>query len=252
MPVMDEFKEERDKIKNASFSEKLRYFWTYYKIHTIGALVALIFIVVLIHDITTQKENLFFAAILNCAELDTERTDSFAAEYAEFAEIDTSSGEILFDSSMTLEETPTSELGVAASQRMLVYTSSGELDVIVGGSDVFNDYANTDIFADLSEILSPEQLAKYEPYFYYVDMADIRDMQNSEEIYSVDYVPPTPKDPRKPEEMREPIPVGLFVTDCEKLSETYYFTGQDYTAVGVMLNTAHLENALKFIDYLFE
>ena len=31
MALMDEFKEERESIKNKSFKEKLDYFWCYYK-----------------------------------------------------------------------------------------------------------------------------------------------------------------------------------------------------------------------------
>jgi hypothetical protein len=39
MPVMDEFKEERETIKNAPFSKKLEYFKDYYLMKTIIAVV---------------------------------------------------------------------------------------------------------------------------------------------------------------------------------------------------------------------
>ena len=36
MPVMDEFREEREAIKNAGWDYKLKYFWDYYKWFVIG------------------------------------------------------------------------------------------------------------------------------------------------------------------------------------------------------------------------
>ena len=48
MAVMDEFKEEREALRNGTPKEKLSYFWYYYKWHTlIGAFVILIAIVLI-------------------------------------------------------------------------------------------------------------------------------------------------------------------------------------------------------------
>ena len=45
MAVMDEFKEEREALKNGTPRQKLAYFWYYYKWHVIIALVVIIMIV---------------------------------------------------------------------------------------------------------------------------------------------------------------------------------------------------------------
>lgn len=45
MAVMDEFKEEREALKNGTPKQKLAYFWYYYKWHVIIALVVIIMIV---------------------------------------------------------------------------------------------------------------------------------------------------------------------------------------------------------------
>ncbi|MCR5755798.1 MAG: hypothetical protein K6G30_13420, partial [Acetatifactor sp.] len=141
MPVMDEFKEERERIKSAPFSEKLKYFWSYYKFHTLGAIAAIILGSVLIHDITSQKDTIFFAAILNSVDMTEQSAEDFKEYFLTFSGLDTEQGSVLIDSTLTIEETPTSELSMAAAQRMMVYTSTGELDAIVGGSDVFGQYA---------------------------------------------------------------------------------------------------------------
>lgn len=78
-------------------------------------------------------------------------------------------------------------------------------------------------------------------------MADVEAAQDNLE----DTVIPELPDPTKPEEMKEPVPVGIFVTDCKKITDNYYFNG-DYTVLGIMANAPSLDNALKFIDFLFE
>lgn len=262
MPVMDEFKEEREALKNASFQEKLKYFWDYYKWHTVAIVASVIFVVTLVHDIVSQKDDAFFAVMLNSVTFDEETTEAFRLNYAEYAGIDVNEYDVLMDSTLFFNTTGSNnmvanfnELTMSASQRLLAYTAAGELDVIMGGSDIFPDHANDEMFYDLREIMTEEQVAKYEPYFYYVDQAHLDAIAEAELQLSInetlDESLLTYPDPTKPEDMEDPIPVGLFVTDSANLSETYTFTG-DYTALGIMVNAPHVDNALKYIDYLFE
>ena len=248
MPVMDEFKEEREQIKNGTFKDKLKYFWCYYKWHTFIGIVAIAFVILLVRDITSQKDNAFFAAMLN--SLSQESESPLISEFADYAQIDLDKYHVLIDGTMTIEENATDELSVASAQRMMVYTASGELDVIVGGEDIFPNYAYNDMFHDLRDVLSEEQIAKYEPYFYYIDRAVMADVETAQDNLEDTVMPELP-DPTKPEEMAEPVPVGIFVTDCKKITDNYYFNG-DYTVLGIMANSPSLDNALKFIDFLFE
>lgn len=251
MPPMDEFKEQREAIKNADFKTKLKYFLYYYKWHTVVAISATILLIVLIHDIVTQKEDIFFATMLNCDVSGEENYTAFQQAYAEYAEIDTEEYDIKMDYSINFNQDALTELTMSATQRLMVYTAAGELDIIVGGSDIFPEQANQGMFSDLRDILTEEQLTKYEPYFYYVDQAIIDEWYEIADTNDPYAVYPDMPDPLKPEEMGNPIPVGLLVTDCDKLTNTYYFNG-DYTALGIMVNAPHLEHSLKFIDYLFE
>lgn len=250
MPVMDEFQEERAKIKNASFREKVKYFWCYYKWHTVVVISVAVFLVVLIHDVTTQKDNAFFAVMLNSLSLGQNEESPLIQEFADYAQIDREEYNVLMDDTITIDDTATDELSVSSAQRMLVYTASGELDVVVGGADVFPDYSYNDMFEDLREVLSAEQLEKYEPYFYYIDRKVIAEIEAAQENPEDSAYPEYP-DPTRPEEMEEPVPVGIFVTDCQKLNDNYYFNG-DYTVLGVMVNAPCPEAALQFIDFLFE
>lgn len=262
MPLMDEFKEERDAIKNGSFKDKVKYFWCYYKFHTIVTICVIGFAVILIHDIVSQKEDAFFAVMLNSAALDEEQTSAFRQNYADYAGIDTDEYDVLMDNTISFSSSGTddfaanlNELTMSASQRLMVYTAAGELDVIIGNSEIFPNQANQGMFHDLRDILTEEQITKYEPYFYYVDQAYIDALDAAADNLSVtgemDESLATPPDPGKPEEMEQPIPVAIYVTNCETLTDAYWFGG-DYTALGVMVNAPNVDNALKFIDYVFD
>lgn len=247
MAVMDEFKEERNKIKNASFKDKLKYFWCYYRWHTFVTIMIIAVIGLWIHDVSTRKENAFFAALLNSAVLDQELT--LDQEFAEYAGIDTDKYLILLDSTMNIDPTAKDEMSVSSSQRMMIYTTSGELDAIVGGEDVFPGYAYNDMFFDLREILSEEQIAAYEPYFYYADRSVMKTIAEARENLEPTNITELP-DPTKPELMDDPVPIALFVNDSVKLKDNVFFVGKP--AIGILVNAPHPETSLQFIDFLFE
>jgi len=251
MPLMDEFREERERIKNADLKTKLNYFWEYYKLHTIAVISCVAFLSLLIYSMVTSKDYAFFAAMVNSVAVSEEDIAAFKENYVNYAEIDLKEYEVQIDSSLISTDNPKSQLEMNASQKLMAYTSVGQVDVIVSGEDAFPYHASQGNFYDLREILTPEQLAKYEPYFYYVDQVvlDARNEMPTTGDFTTAY--PDMPDPRKPEEMEQPIPVALFVTDRTALTETYFFEG-DYVAVGVVANSSHLENAIKFIDFLFE
>lgn len=254
MALMDEFKEERDKIKNAPFKEKFNYYWGYYKFHAFAVIFGLIFLFVIIRDVTRKQETYLFVAILNCLETSSENAESFLNDYIDYAELEVDKDNyVLFDSSMTLTDMAQNEAEMASNQRMLVYTSTGQIDVILTGSDIFAEYANGEMFYDLRDLLTPDQIEKYSQYFYYVDKSVVEILNSDAAIYNEDgYEEPEIPDPAAPEEMEEPIPVGLFVTDCQKLKDSYAFIGDEYIAMGFMLNSQRLDNLLKFIDYIYE
>lgn len=262
MPVMDEFKEEREKIKSGSFQDKMKYFWYYYKIHTIVTLCVIGFAVMLIHDIVSQKDEAFFAVALNCTASDETQISAFLQGYADYAEINTDKYDVVIDKSIYLSSSDAdnltaqiNEMAMSSSQKLMAYTSARKLDVIIGNSEFFPYQANQGKFYDLRELLTEEQLSKYEPYFYYVDQAYIDALDAAAEALSLtgemEEALASPPDPDKPEEMEQPIPVAIYVTDCRSLTDTYEFGG-DYTALGIMVNTQNVDNTLKFIDYLFE
>ena len=65
MPVMDEFREEREALKHGTLKEKLSYFVYYYKWHVIVSVCAIAAVAVLASQILTRKDTAFYAAMVN-------------------------------------------------------------------------------------------------------------------------------------------------------------------------------------------
>lgn len=253
MAVMDEFKEERDALKNGSFKQKLSYYYYYYKWHVIIGIFAVALIGTFIFQLVTNKEVVFNAVLLN-ANLQDEH-DPYSQEYAEYAGIDLTKESVLFDSTIYTLGHVTDEATSTASQKLLALTASGAVDVMVTDTNSIVPYANADMFHDLRDILTEEQLTKYEPYFYYVDRKTLEEIEAANNAFDLSFEPTYP-DPSKPEEMEDPIPVGIYLDECETLLEKYHFMQENdpnvRVVIGVYFNSEQTENALKFIDFLFE
>lgn len=252
MAVMDEFKAERQALKNGSRKAKLLYFWDYYKWHTIVTIVVIAFAVTLVHNILTQKDMALNGVMLNSivptGTLGPNENDAYTQEFAEYAGIDLEEFDIRFDVSLYISEENMDDLTVGSAQKLMIYVAAAELDVLVSPIDTFQRYAYQENFHDLRNILTAEQLEAYAPYIYYIDAALVEEIEIAyEEAYSY-YVPDFP-DPTRPEEMKEPIPVGIYTDSCTKLHENYVFTKKP-VVLGVYCNAPNVENASKYIDFM--
>lgn len=247
MPVMDEFREERAALKHGTPKQKLQYFLDYYKWPTIVAICLIIAVSSYIYHLVTQKDNALFAVFLNCYTA-PEYEEPFLQDYAETAGIDQKKYQVLVDTSLTLTEDGMDQNSYMAIQKMMVYLAAKEIDVLAADVPNFFRYAYNDTLFDLRDVLSPEQLKAYEPYFFYIDgkvLERQRDLQESMEEYSITY-----PDPTKPEEMEDPIPVAIYLDNAVRLEGHYEFS-QKPAVLGIVVNTTRKDAALQFLDYLF-
>ena len=252
MPVMDEFKEEREALKHGTFKQKFSYFLDYYKWYVIAAVLILFFAGSLIYQAVTQKDRAIFVALLNVYEL--EPSEEYPARFAEYIGIDPDEYDVYFDTSMHMDSsdlTAYDETTMATTQKLMVYIAAKEIDVLIANESTTNSYAYNETFYDLSAVLSEEQFEKYKPYFYYMDQAvaeAINEADNTGEEYVS--VPDYPS-PRNPEAMENPIPVGIYLDEADALMENYYFT--DGTVIlTIPANTEHLDAAKQYIDFIFQ
>ncbi len=245
MPLMDEFKAERDEIKKAPFKVKMQYFWDYYKWHTI-AIIAIVWIVVsLVHTILTKKEIEFYVAIIN--GVPTNQKELFIENLNELFEIDVNKQEVQLDSGYIIDETKYDQQTTNQVQKISIYISASDVDNVVADSKCFTKYAYLGTFADLNQCLSTEQKERYQDAFFYIDEAIVEKQKTMREEQRNNSLVLDYPDPTKPELMEKPIPVGIYVSGLQESPKTYAFV-DEHPAVGIVKNTERMDKAIQFID----
>lgn len=251
MPLMDEFKEEREQIKNAPFKKKLEYFWEYNKLKVFIVTFLVIMLSSMIYHAVTQKDAALWVAMIDCLQ-----DDALAAEYqanlAEALEVNTAREEVILDASYLLSGA-TDFADNSLTEALSVRVATGEIDAFMAGEEFFSAYAVGDVFVDLRTILSPEDITYYEDNFYYIDYAHIeKGYDNSKLNNQVDgdirYL--LDMQPRNPETMENPIPIGIYVTPTEEFQSAYYFSKKEPTVFGVIYNHCDVENIMTFLDMM--
>ena len=248
MPVMDEFKEEREALKNGTFQQKLSYFMDYYKWHVIVSVLALSLVISLVIQMVNQKDIVLYVCMLNTIE--NNGTTEYMQSLAEYAGIDLNKESIHFDTTMFIEQGQLDQNTMLSTQKFVTYLAAGELDMMITDSGSMANYANDEYFYDLREYLTPEQVEKYKQYFYYVDMTVVQKKLEARSDYNQEFIPDYP-DPRHPEEMEQPIPVGLYL-EGENALKTLFTFKSDEVIISVFKNTKHGENVSGFIDFLMQ
>ncbi len=251
MPVMDEFRQEREAIKNADKKTKWNYFWDYYRGHvSVGAFI-LFLVGFFVYSIVTAKETAFYGYFIN-TYADTSKSETFVAEFAPVAGIDPNEYHILIDTSLQISEGLLDETSISSVEKISTTIAASEIDFIAGDEETFLQYyANTDYCFDLREIYAQKELEKFEGYIYYVDLDEIRRKEQFIESQQLEQYVAKEYDHFAPEQMGDPVPIGLCIQDCPKLKEIYYF--QDgLVPMGIVINTQRLDTTLQFIDYIFE
>ena len=240
MAVMDEFKEERAKVKDMSLREKIDYFVYYHKVAIMMTVLISIIAVTAIHDALTRKDTALHVALIDCLTIDY--TGHTGTDYqkilTEKLGIDSKTHTVVLDNTYVL-----SAIEYAADESVLqlpeiLYTrfAGGSLDAFVAQESTINGWVMNDGFLDLREEMTPEQYEYYKDSFYWIDYAILKDYEldfdKGAYVYNEDH--------RSPEGMKEPMPVGVYVTPNEEFFEYYSFL-YDQEVVFCLTYTVHDE-----------
>lgn len=249
MPVMDEFREEREALKHGTLKQKFAYFRDYYKWHVIIAVAVTAFIASMIYQAVTRRDSAFYAALVNVYPVsDTEHASAFA----EYAGIDLDEYDIILDSSMHIDNDAMDQETVTSTQKLMVYIAAGEIDVIMTDGGTMEQYAYNESFFDIRDVLSEERVKEYEPYFYYMDQAVADAIHEAQDDPNYDYTKsPAHPDPREPESMEKPIPVGIYLDNAASFKESFWFMKGD-GVIAVAATSQHVETVAKYIDFILQ
>ena len=223
MAVMDEFKEERAKVKEMPLRDRIDHFVYYHKVAIMMTVLIAIIAIAGIHDFVTRKDTALYVALIDCLKVDYkgENKTDYQTTLAEQLGINTDTHAVILDDTYVL-----SAIEYAADESVyqlpeILYTrfAAGEFDAFVAQESTINGWVMNDGFLDLREEMTPEQYEYYEDSFYWIDYALLEDYElNFDEgayVYNENH--------RSPEGMKDPMPVGVYVTPNEEFRENYNF-----------------------------
>lgn len=258
--VHDEIKQQHMKTKDMSFKGKLGYFWYYYKIHTLVALLVIIFGAVFIHDIATSKDYNFYGIMLNSSVLDG---DAMEASFGEYADLDMENYDCFIDTSSVFSFQDQSEYDLATYQKLIALVQTKDLDAIVMDSQTFYNFSFNSMMIDLRNVLSEEELAQYEGKIYYIDYAEVRKAEEADDDAALTEenekrsqataaeIAAEAEAHRHPEGMTEPIPVGIFLDESSLVQKTNCYD-QLMPVYGIVITGQRMDTAKKYLTYIFD
>lgn len=252
MAAMDEFRKEREAIKNATLKQKLSYFWDYYKWYVVIPLIIIIMVGNTIYHKLTDPETILNGVLLNCYNMEKQdATLEFMESFYEAHDIDTKEYKADFNTTLSYStDENAASSNYSTMQVLMAWTGAGTLDFLTGNLDAMVDLSYRSYFVDLTSVLTEEQIKQYEPYFLYMDEAVIEKRSEAfdkgEDTESI----PVP-DATKPETMEKPIPVMIDMSQSGKLTEVYGDSGNALT-FGIVANAPNTDMVLNFIDFLME
>ncbi len=259
--VSDEIRQQHQKMKDMSLKEKITYFWYYYKIHTIIAILVVVIAGNFIYTLATAKDTAFYGIMLNSYMLSREDME---ASFCEYADIDLESYECFIDTDSSFSYQSMSEYDVATNQQIMAMIHAGELDAFVLNDQVFYNFAFNALLHDLRDVFTEEELAKYEGSIYYIDYAKVKEAEESDLSYemimeeSAERREATAEDimaeaetHRNPETMEEPIPVGIYLNDSPFIEKTNSYP-EKVPIYGISITSKRPDICKKYLDYLLD
>ena len=256
MALKDELRGRQELLKNGTFKEKIAYFFDYYKLHTFLISFVLICVGSLIYKNITKKDIILNGILLNVVSGNSaDVIEDMHDDFLEYIEVDTKEYDVFFNSSLFYNigddsnETQLSDF--ESLQAIMVQCAAGDIDFISSPLSAILDSGYSELFINLEELLTEEELALYKPYLLYIDGAVLEKKnealdndQNPAEILC--------PDPSKPEEMEEPIPVFIDVTKCEEMADIYSAYGSKTLVLGCIANAPNPERLTDFLAFLFD
>lgn len=253
MAAMDEFKAERDAVKNGPLKQRIEYFWDYHKWHVLIPLFIGIIIGVSIYQAVTKPETIVSGIVLNTySQSAYARANELNLAYLDKLGYDPKEYAVEFNTNLAYSNDPEqgASMNYESLQAITAQTGAGVIDFMVADTETMVDFEYRAMFADLREVLTEEQLKAYEPYLLYIDRDILIQRQKYyEENFETSDLEFT--DCRKPEEMKDPVPVFLDMSNCEKLTDIYEEKPESL-ALAVPNKAERIEALQDFLDYLYE
>lgn len=252
--VREESKDQRSKMKDKPFKEKAAYYIGYYKFHALAVVLVTGILISLIYTFVTAKDNAFCAMMVNCILIDEKK---IGEDFASYSNIDLEEFECIV--SVDSNATSDANADAATNTRFAAMIASQDLDAFVGDSISFEQDALGEVFIDLREVLSEEDLNKHKDKIYYIDYAEIEKRNNSDEIIMFDDKTERTFEEQQanvkfhlnPDNLTTPIPVGIVVDDAPLITDTMAYP-TTIPIFGIIVNSQRIDKSVDFLHYMYE
>ncbi len=229
MPVSNDIKEQRAKLKGAPFKDKWQYFLDYYKWPTIGIIAAIIAIIFFTRDVILSNKPVYIE-VLMLNSYSTMDGKDISKDFALSREINLKKYQVHIDTTSTIVPNGTDETSYLNQQRVFASIMAADLDCMLADEAMFHYFSVQEAFDDLRNNLSPEQLEEYQDLILY-------------ETY---------------EGVEEPVPIGIEISHIPFLSVTGSYIPYEYSEnpdddqvyFGIITNSSDKQHALEFLDYI--
>ncbi len=229
--LRDEIKQERLKLlEGKSTGYKIKYYVYYYKWYAIALIAVIILIGSVIHSIRTHKDPALGVAVVNGDyEADYE---SIERQFEEYIQVD-DKHEVQIDSDFYLSADGSGALDTQTEQKLFMTIATGQIDVLIAPESVFKRFADVGYVADLSNVLSEDEIAAIDDIF----IGHVAD----DSVAAVD----DENTPRHEERS------GINISELALIQkEGWYADANEPVYLGFVLDGNNDENAVTFYEFL--
>ena len=220
--LKNESRQEKEKLKKMTWSDRIWYIWEYYKLHMLG-LAGVILVFYIIGTIFYNKSftsQLSYVVVNDPqrAVADYEPLNQDFKEHMGYGEKDT----INADGSMSMQQGGgfASEMDYANMAKLSAQVASKELDMMIADQSNIDHYASLDGFLDLEQALPADLLQELQDSVYYA-----KDESGNEFACAINL-----SDSRFPEETGN---------------------GLDPCYMGIINNTEHIDTIIAWIRFVW-
>lgn len=233
-------------LKDKPLKQKLEHIITYYWFPIVAVLGIAIFAVSYIVHIATLKDVALNVTCIN-ATAEESCVEDFTLKFAQSAGVDLKQYEVeLSTDMMLLDEGMMSSYDSA--EVLITLIAARSIDVLVSDQASMLQRFYQDVLADLSQMLTDEQLQAYQDSFLYLDKKVLEEVKN---ITNMENLPKFP-DPTKPEEMETPVPVAIRIPADTEFAKSFFPDCKDDVVIGLVINAKNITHALAFLDFVME
>lgn len=195
-----------------TWKDRLGYYWMYYSIPTVLVVIALVAAISWLHAGATALPEALHVMLLDIRTQVSDET--LEQSFCDVAGIDASQYNVTIESSLMLENT-TSNYQMSSIARMYSAVGTGEIDVAAMRGSDFANYIKADMFLDLREVFTEEELAAFPALYTDADGSVL----------------------------------GIYCEGLPVMQEIGGYAGEE-AVIGIVYNAAHVYNAAAFLQYL--